>query len=180
MADTSTLAEDATRHWHSLYSTAFCKTGNRHDAEDLVQETYLRACRRFEGFREGTNIAAWLQRILANAFIDSYRSRQRRPSEVTLDGIGHLYGHARVGDVELAGVGTSAEDEMLDRTCGEIAEEVRRLPASFRLTVQLADLSGFSYKEIAEQLDVPIGTITSRLHRGRRVLRRQLRTKGLV
>src|SRR3954452_7804944 len=159
----------------SLYGAAMRMTGNRADAEDLVQETYLRAYRGFGGFQEGTNLRAWLYRILTNTFINSYRAKQRRPDERDLDEVEDLYLYRRIGALEEALAARSAEDEMLDLfTDDEVKKAMESLPEQFRLAVYLADVEGFSYKEIAEILDVPVGTVMSRLHRGRKAMQREL------
>jgi RNA polymerase sigma-70 factor (ECF subfamily) len=158
-----------------LYSAALRMTRNQADAEDLVQETYLRAYRGFGGFQEGTNLKAWLYRILTNTYINSYRAKKRRPDETELDEVEDLYLYRRIGGLEAAMAGRSAEDELLDRfTDTEVKEAIESLPENFRLAVLLADVEGFSYKEIAEILDIPIGTVMSRLHRGRKALQKRL------
>jgi len=169
----------------SLYSGALRMTRNPADAEDLVQETYLKAYRGFGGFEEGTNLKAWLYRILTNTFINSYRSRKRRPDETDLGEVEDLYLYKRIGGLEAAAAGRSAEDELLEMfTEDEVKDALEALPEQFRMAVLLADVEGFSYKEIAEILDIPIGTVMSRLHRGRRALEKALwetvRERGLV
>jgi RNA polymerase sigma-70 factor (ECF subfamily) len=155
-------------------------TRNPADAEDLVQETYLKAYRGFGGFQEGTNLKAWLYKILTNTFINSYRAKRRRPEESELDEVEDLYLYRRLGGLEAALAGRSAEDEVLDLfTEGEIKDALEALPEAFRLAVLLADVEGFSYKEIADILDVPIGTVMSRLHRGRKALQKTLYEFGL-
>ena len=159
----------------SLYSAALRMTRNPADAEDLVQETYLKAYRGFGGFTEGTNLKAWLYRILTNTYINSYRAKQRRPDETELDEVEDLYLYRRLGGLEAARAGRSAEDELLDLfTEAEVKAAVEDLPEQFRMAVLLADVEGFSYKEIAEILDIPIGTVMSRLHRGRKALEKAL------
>jgi RNA polymerase sigma-70 factor (ECF subfamily) len=159
----------------ALYSAALRMTRNPSDAEDLVQETYLRAYRGFGGFEQGTNLKAWLYRILTNTFINSYRAKQRRPDETELDEGENLYLYRRLGGLEAATAGRSAEDELMDWfTDAEVKKAVEDLPENFRIPVLLADVEGFSYKEIAEILDVPIGTVMSRLHRGRKALQKEL------
>lgn len=161
----------------SLYSAALRMTRNAADAEDLVQETFLRAYRGFGGFQEGTNLKAWLYRILTNTFINTYRAKKRRPDETDLDDVEDLYLYRHIGGLEAAGIGRSAEDELMDWfTDAEVKDAVDALPESFRMAVLLADVEGFSYKEIAEILDIPIGTVMSRLHRGRKALQKQLYT----
>jgi RNA polymerase sigma-70 factor (ECF subfamily) len=175
MADRSTFADQAMHLMPSLYAAALRMTRNPADAEDLVQETYLRAYRGFGGFQEGTNLKAWLYRILTNTFINSYRAKKRRPDEAELDEVEDLYLYRRIGGLEAALAGRSAEDELLDRfTDTEVKEAIESLPESFRLAVLLADVEGFAYKEIAEILDIPIGTVMSRLHRGRKALQKRL------
>src|SRR5438067_7911050 len=150
-------------------------TRNPHDAEDLVQETYLRAYRGFGGFTEGTNLKAWLYRILTNTFINAYRAKKRRPDESDVDEIEDFYLYRRLGGLEEARAGRSAEDELMDLFPeAEVKGAVEALPENFRLPVLLADVEGFSYKEIADILEIPIGTVMSRLHRGRKNLRRLL------
>jgi RNA polymerase sigma-70 factor (ECF subfamily) len=175
MADRATFADQTMELMPSLYSAALRMTRNRADAEDLVQETYLRAYRGFAGFEEGTNLKAWLYRILTNTYINSYRARKRRPDETELEEVEELYLYHRIGGLEAAMAGRSAEDELLDRFSeAEVKEAVEDLPDNFRMAVLLADVEGFSYKEIADILDIPIGTVMSRLHRGRKALQKRL------
>jgi RNA polymerase sigma-70 factor (ECF subfamily) len=175
MADPAHFSDQTMEMMPSLYSAALRMTRNRADAEDLVQETYLRAYRGFGGFQEGTNLKAWLYRILTNTYINSYRAKKRRPDETELDEVEDLYLYHRIGGLEAAMAGRSAEDELLDRfTEAEVKEAVEELPENFRMAVLLADVEGFSYKEIAEILDIPIGTVMSRLHRGRKALQKRL------
>ncbi|CAN5211648.1 RNA polymerase sigma factor SigR [soil metagenome] len=175
MADQAAFTDQAMEHMPSLYSAALRMTRKPADAEDLVQETYLRAYRGFGGFQEGTNLKAWLYRILTNTFINRYRSQQRRPDETNLDDIEDFYLYRRLGGLEGAKATRSAEDELLDViTETEVKEAVESLPEQFRIAVLLADVEGFSYKEIAEILDIPIGTVMSRLHRGRKGLQKRL------
>jgi RNA polymerase sigma-70 factor (ECF subfamily) len=175
MADQARFAEQAMPYMGSLYSAALRMTRNNADAEDLVQETYLKAYRAYGSFQEGTNLKSWLYKILTNTFINSYRSRRRRPNETDLEDVEDLYLYRRLGGLEAASAGRSAEDLVLDRFSeSEVKEAVESLPDQFRLAVLLADVEGFSYKEIAEILNVPIGTVMSRLHRGRRALEKAL------
>jgi RNA polymerase sigma-70 factor (ECF subfamily) len=166
-----------------LYNAALRMTRNRADAEDLVQETYLRAYRSYATFEEGTNLRAWLFRILTNTFINTYRAKQRRPQETDLGDMEDLYLYRRIGQVNPASV--SAEDQLLDLfTDDEVKAALEELPEAFRLPVLLADVEEFSYKEIAEMLDIPIGTVMSRLHRGRKAMHKRLfdfaQARGLV
>jgi RNA polymerase sigma-70 factor (ECF subfamily) len=175
MADQAQFVEEAMEFMPSLYSAAMRMTRNRADAEDLVQETYLKAYRSFESFQEGTNLKAWLYRILTNTFINQYRAKKRRPDERELDEVEDLYLYRRLGGLEAAKAGRSAEDELMDFfTDTEVKDALEALPEQFRMAVLLADVEGFSYKEIAEILDIPIGTVMSRLHRGRKALQKQL------
>jgi RNA polymerase sigma-70 factor (ECF subfamily) len=177
VADQATFADQAMPLMDALYSAALRLTRNPSDAEDLVQETYLKAYRGFGGFQEGTNLRAWLYRILTNTFINTYRSKKRRPDETELDDVEDLYLYRKLGGLEAATVGRSAEDELMDWfTDAEVKDAVEALPEQFRMAVLLADVEGFSYKEIAEILDIPIGTVMSRLHRGRKALQRRLYT----
>ena len=175
MADQAEFAELAMEHMPSLYSAALRMTRNPADAEDLVQETYLKAYRAFGSFQAGTNLKAWLYRILTNTFINTYRARKRRPEQTELDDVEDLYLYRRLGGLEAAAAGRSAEEEVLDHfTETDVKEALESLPEQFRMAVLLADVEGFSYKEIAEILDVPIGTVMSRLHRGRKALQKAL------
>ena len=175
MADKTKFSEQAMPFMDALYTAAMRLTHNSADAEDLVQETYLKAYRAYGGFEEGTNLRAWLYRILTNTFINTYRAKKRRPDETDIDEVEDLYLYRRLGGLEAATAGRSAEDELLDWfTDTEVKEAVESLPEQFRMAVLLSDVEGFSYKEIAEILDIPIGTVMSRLHRGRKALQRQL------
>jgi len=175
VADQAKFAEQAMEYMPQLYGAAMRMTRNPADAEDLVQETYLKAYRGFGGFQQGTNLKAWLYRILTNTFINSYRSKKRRPDETELDEVEDLYLYRRLGGLEAAQAGRSAEDELMDWfTDTEVKDALEALPEQFRMAVLLADVDGFSYKEIAEILDIPIGTVMSRLHRGRKSLQKQL------
>ncbi len=180
MADQETFAEDTSGFMGSLYTAALRMTRNPSDAQDLVQETYLKAYRGYGGFEAGTNLKAWLYRILTNTFINTYRSRARRPEETELDDVEELYLFRRMGGRD-EGIGRSAEDEALSWiTDDEVKTALESLPETFRMTVLLADVEGFSYKEIAEIMDVPIGTVMSRLHRGRRALEKALHDFGVA
>ena len=173
MADQATFEDDAMEFAPQLYSAALRMTRNPADAEDVVQETYLKAYRGYGSFKEGTNLKAWLYRILTNTYINKYRKAQRRPNEVELGELQDMYLFRRLG--EQSGATESAEREALDMFVDQdIIDAIEALPEAFRLPVLYADVDGFSYKEIAEILDVPIGTVMSRLHRGRKALQRQL------
>ncbi len=158
-----------------LYSAALRMTRNPADAEDVVQETYLKAYRAYHTFKAGTNLKAWLYRILTNTYINRYRKQQRRPSEVELGELEDLYLFKRIGDTGGASASPSAEQEVLESIVdADVKAALEALPENFRLPVLLADVEGFSYKEIAEIMDVPIGTVMSRLHRGRKALQKRL------
>ncbi len=173
MADRTAFTEEAMQYAPQLYSAALRMTRNSADAEDLVQETFLKAYRSFGSFQEGTNLRAWLFRILTNTFINTYRAKQRRPTETDLDDVEDLYMYKRIG--ALHATSRSAEDQMFDLfTDDEVKQSLEELPESFRLPVLLADVEGFAYKEIAEMLDIPIGTVMSRLHRGRKAMQKRL------
>ena len=185
MADQADFSAQAMEHAPALYAAAMRMTRNPSDAEDLVQETYLKAYRAFRTFEAGTNLKAWLYRILTNTFINIYRAKKRRPEESDLEDIEDLYLYRRLGGAEAAMAGRSAEDELLDHlTEAEVKDAVESLPEQFRMAVLLADVEGFAYKEIAQILDIPIGTVMSRLHRGRKALQKALyefgKSRGLV
>jgi RNA polymerase sigma-70 factor (ECF subfamily) len=153
----------------SLYNTAYRLARNSEDAEDLVQETYLKAYRSFDQFTPGTNLKAWMFKILKNAFINEYRRRQAVPQESDFAEIEeNLESHLRP---DAAGQIKDPEQEALE---GALDEDVQRaldeLPPDYRMAVVLADLEGFSYKEIADILEIPVGTVMSRLYRGRKLL----------
>jgi RNA polymerase sigma-70 factor (ECF subfamily) len=180
VADQATFAEDTTEFMGSLYSAALRMTRNPSDAQDLVQETYLKAYRGYGGFEAGTNLKAWLYRILTNTYINTYRSKKRHPEETELDDVEELYLFRRMGGHD-RGIGRSAEEEALEWiTDDEVKAALESLPENLRMTVLLADVEGFSYKEIAEIMEVPIGTVMSRLHRGRRALEKALHDFGVA
>jgi RNA polymerase sigma-70 factor, ECF subfamily len=163
---------EALGYTRQLQAMASRMTRNPADAEDLVQETYARAFASFHQFREGTNLRAWLSRILTNAFISTYRKRQREPA-VLIAGLDD-WQLARAQSHTSAGM-RSAEDQALDRIPdARLTEAFRRLPEDFRTAVYLADVEGFGYREIAAFMRCPVGTVMSRLHRGRGRLRELL------
>ena len=180
MASTATFADSAMEHMSALYSAALRMTRNPADAEDLLQETYLKAYRSYGTFQEGTNLKAWLYRILTNTYINAYRAKKRRPEQTDVEDVEDLYLYHRLGGLEAAAAGRSAEEEVLERfTDDDVKSALESLPDNFRMAVLLADVEGFSYKEIAEIMDVPIGTVMSRLHRGRRALQKALHDFGM-
>lgn len=175
MADRDDFADQAMQFAPQLYSAAMRLTRNPADAEDLVQDTYLRAWRSFNTFQAGTNLRAWLYRILTNSFINKYRAKQRRPDETGMDNIEDLYLYKRMSTLDSALGNRSAEDTMFELfTDDEVKQALEDLPENFRLPVLLADVEGFAYKEIAEMLEIPIGTVMSRLHRGRKQMHKLL------
>jgi len=175
MADQEQFAELAMPYMDALYSAALRMTRNPSDAEDLVQETYLRAYRGFPGFQEGTNLKAWLYKILTNTFINIYRAKKRRPEQVDLDDTEDFYLYRKLGGLEAVESQRTPETEVLDQMPEAVVKDaLEALPEQFRMAVLLADVEGFSYKEIAEITDVPIGTVMSRLHRGRKQLQKRL------
>jgi RNA polymerase sigma-70 factor (ECF subfamily) len=168
----------------ALYRTALRMTRSEAEAEDLVQETYIRAFRFRHQFTPGTNLKAWLFRILTNTFINQYRRKAARPETTELDDVEEsiLYRHMR--DVSPGSASPNPEAELIDNTLSsEVKDALEALPEKFRTTL-LLDVEGFSYKEIAEMLDIPIGTVMSRLHRGRKFLQKRLydvaRDRGIV
>ena len=181
---TDPFESEALSFLDALYRTALRMTRSEAEAEDLVQETYIRAFRFRQQFTPGTNLKAWLFRILTNTFINQYRRKAARPETTELDDVEEsiLYRHMR--DVSPGSSSPNPEAELIDNTLSsEVKEALEALPEKFRTTL-LLDVEGFSYKEIAEMLDIPIGTVMSRLHRGRKFLQKRLydvaRDRGIV
>ena len=169
------LGAEALTHLDALYRTALRMTRNPEDAEDLVQETYLRALRALNQFQEGTNLRAWLFKILTNAFINQYRRRSRAPRSESIDDVEDFYLYQHLIDNGLQSSSPNPETEVLERLVDDdIVKALEDLPEQFRQVVLLADVEGFSYREIADILDIKIGTVMSRLHRGRRRLQKTL------
>ncbi|MBX3194553.1 MAG: sigma-70 family RNA polymerase sigma factor [Schumannella sp.] len=176
--------EQAIPFMDQLYAAAMRMTRNPSDAGDLVQETYAKAYAAFGGFEQGTNLKAWLYRILTNTFINSYRKNQRQPYQGAIDDLEDW----QLGSAESLTLGRttqSAEAEAIDHLPdSDVKEALQSIPEDFRLAVYLADVEGFSYQEIADIMKTPVGTVMSRLHRGRRLLRGLLaeyaRERGIV
>jgi RNA polymerase sigma-70 factor (ECF subfamily) len=161
---------DALPYLDQLYGGALRMTRNPADAEDVVQETFVKAFAKFHTFTEGTNLKAWLFRILTNTYINLYRKRQREPRQSSADELDDW--QIAQTQAYVTGELKSAEAEALERiTDDAVIDALAQVPEDFRLAVYLADVEGFSYKEIAEIMDTPVGTVMSRLHRGRKILR---------
>ncbi len=183
-ADKARFSRDTLPLLDSLYASALRMTRNPADAEDLVQETMLRAYRSFDRFEEGTNLKAWLFRIMTNAYINTYRKKQREPKKVSSEEIEDfdLYQELKNHDDQFS---QTPERIVLDSLVdSDIVDAIDDLPEQFRLAVVLSDVEGFSYAEMAEIMDVPLGTVMSRLHRGRKALQKRLwelaRDRGIV
>lgn len=166
-------------HLDALYNFALRLTYDSTDAEDLVQESLVKAYRFFHSYEKGTNARAWLFRILRNSFINNYRKQSRQPQQIDYDEVSSFYETIRSEQTDT----TDLEDKMYrDMMDDEVSKALGRLPEDFRTVVMLCDVEDFTYEEIANMLDVPIGTIRSRLHRGRNLLRHQIgryaRNKG--
>jgi RNA polymerase sigma-70 factor, ECF subfamily len=168
--DRAGFEEEALVHAEHLYRIALRLTGSRQAAEDLVQETYLRAFRAWRSYRPGTNLAAWLATIMRNANLDELRRQSRRPVQEPLDDDGDYYLYNR-----LAATGPQPQDEVIARLSGNaIISALADLPPNFREVVVLVDVGDFTYADAAGILGIPIGTVMSRLYRGRRLLKRAL------
>ena len=171
---TRRFERDALQYMNQLYAAALRYTRNPHDAQDLVQDTYAKAYTSFHQFEPGTNLKAWLYRVLTTTFINTYRKDQRRPQAAD----------SELEDWQLSSAashtsdqGKSTEDVVLENLPdSDIKRALAEIPEEFRIAVYLADVEGFSYKEIAEIVNVPAGTVMSRLHRGRKLLREKLST----
>ena len=171
VTDHATFEHDVVPYMRKLYPAALRMTRNPSDAEDLIQETFARAYAAFHQFTPGTNLSAWLYRILANTFINTRRKRGREPAQSLFAELGELH----VPDTLMSQTARSAEEEALNRLAdSDVLRALRELPEGFSAAIYLADIEGYPYKEIAEMLGTPIGTVMSRLHRGRQQLRARL------
>jgi RNA polymerase sigma-70 factor (ECF subfamily) len=156
----------------TLYTHALHLTMNSDDAKDLLQETYLKAYRFWDKFEKGTNIKGWLYQIMKNSYINHYRKRVKEPRSVEFDeNISH-HAHGKSAPIEVRHGGGGSPKEIFE---DEIARSLESLPGEFRTVIMLSDVEELTYQEIASTIAVPLGTVRSRLHRGRRMLRKQLR-----
>lgn len=185
VGDKKSFAQDAMPFAAQLLATATRMTRNRSDAEDLVQETMLKGFRSYESFEQGTNLRAWLFRILTNTFINSYHAKKARPQESDLGELEdtYLYRHLPLLSDQIKT--QSAEDAVFDLfTDDDVKHALEALPQAYLLPVLLADVQEFSYQEIADMLEIPLGTVMSRLHRGRKALQKSLvtfaRERGII
>ncbi len=170
----TTFEEQAMPLLDQLYGGALRMTRNPQDAEDLVQETYLKAYHNFDSFTPGTNLKAWLYRIMTNTYINSYRKAKRRPTESSADELtdSQLYTTAEHDSTGLESAEVAALRSIPDAT---ISEALNDLPEDYRMVVYYSNVEGLAYKEIADIMSTPLGTVMSRLHRGRKLLRAALK-----
>jgi len=167
----SDFQDEMIPHLDAIYNFALRLTTDPNDAEDLVQDTIVKAYRFFNSYEKGTNAKAWLFRILKNSYINNYRKKSKQPHQVDYDEVSQFYETIRSEQSETTDLEDLMYREMLD---DDVTRALTELPEDFRTVVMLCDMEGFTYEEIANMLDVPIGTIRSRLHRGRNLLRVQL------
>jgi RNA polymerase sigma-70 factor (ECF subfamily) len=163
--------EEVIPHLDAMYNFALRLTSEPNDAEDLVQDTIVKAYRFFDSYQKGTNAKAWLFRILKNSYINSYRKQSKQPSQVDYDEVSAFYETIRADRTDTSDLEDRMFRELID---DDISNALQRLPEDFRTVVLLCDVENFTYEEIANMLDVPIGTIRSRLHRGRNLLKSEL------
>ncbi|SMO58903.1 sigma-70 family RNA polymerase sigma factor [Gracilimonas mengyeensis] len=163
--------EEIIPHMDALYNFALRLTSDPNDAEDLVQDTIVKAYRFFSSYEKGTNAKAWMFRILKNSFINNYRKNSKKPAEVDYDEVSPYYESVRAERTETSDLESLMFREMMD---DDLSNALTQLPEDFRTVVLLCDVEGYTYEEIANMLDVPIGTIRSRLHRGRNLLKTEL------
>lgn len=159
--------KEAVPHMDALYNYALKMTGDSDDASDLIQETYLKAFRFFDKFEKGTNCKAWLFRIMKNTYINTYRKNTKEPDKVDYDEVENFYENIKASNTDSSHLEKDIYDNLLD---DELSGAITSLPEDFRTVVILADIEGFTYEEIADFIDVPVGTVRSRLHRARKML----------
>lgn len=173
--------KEAIPHMDALYNFALRMTGDEDDADDLVQETFLKAFRFFDKFEKGTNCKAWLFRILKNSYINDYRKTTKEPDKVDYEDVQNFYENIKSDEVDSKHYEMDAFNNLLD---DEISTAITSLPEDFRTVIILSDIEGFTYEEIADFVDIPVGTVRSRLHRARKMLYAQLydyaKEKGFV
>lgn len=163
--------EEIIPHLDALYNFGLRLTSDPNDAEDLVQDTIVKAYRFFSSYEKGTNAKAWLFRILKNSYINNYRKKSKKPQEVDYDEVATFYETIRAERTETSDLEDKMFRELID---DELSQALDNIPEDFRTVVLLCDVEDFTYEEIANMLDVPIGTIRSRLHRGRNLLKAEL------
>jgi RNA polymerase sigma-70 factor (ECF subfamily) len=163
--------KEAVPHMDAVYNFALRLTGDEDDADDLVQETYMKAFRFFDKFESGTNCKAWLFRILKNSFINDYRKQTKVPNKVDYEDVQNFYENIKSDEVESRHYELDAFSNLLD---DDVSKAITELPDDFRTVVILNDIEGFTYEEIADFVDIPVGTVRSRLHRARKMLYVQL------
>ncbi len=161
-------------HIDSMYNFAFRLTNDEDDANDLVQDTYMKAFRFINSFQEGTNAKAWLFRILKNSFINDYRKKSKEPAKVDYQEVETVYNSTE--DAEFESTSDLRIEAVQDMIGDEVAMALNGLPVDFRTVIILCDIEGFTYEEMAKILDIPIGTVRSRLHRARNLLKEKLRS----
>lgn len=159
--------KEAIPHMDALYNFALRMTGDSDEADDLVQETYLKAFRFFDKFERGTNCKAWLFRIMKNTFINSYRKSSKEPDKIDYEDVENFYENIKPSSTDSAHLEKEMYDNLLD---DELSNALASLPEDFRTVIILCDIEGFSYDEIADFVDIPVGTVRSRLHRARKML----------
>jgi len=158
---------EAIPHMDALYNFALRMTGDGDDANDLVQDTFLKAFRFFDKFEKGTNCKAWLFRIMKNTFINTYRKKSKEPDKVDYEDVENFYENAKPSSTESAHLEKEIYDNLLD---DDISSAIASLPDDFKTVIILSDIEGFTYDEIADFIDCPVGTVRSRLHRARKML----------
>ena len=173
--------QEAIPHMDAAYNFALRMTGDEDDADDLVQETFLKAFRFFEKFEKGTNCKAWLFRIMKNSYINDYRKQTKEPDKIDYEDVQNFYENIKSDQVEMQHYEPDAFTNLLD---DEISSAITDLPEDFRTVIILSDIEGFTYEEISDFVDIPVGTVRSRLHRARKMLYAQLydyaKDKGFV